>query len=187
MASDCTHVQHESLITSSRYDHFLPAVISNKSVNGFHATVAHSVTLSSSKHVRARCLRRTRALCWGINLTALLCAAFWQPCSLGTAQQVSPRSLKQLSMTVSLETALLLANCMGRYDKIGWHSASGAVQTLPTRTGTLWRFILPFTKSHSRCTLYTFNNSHVLAKWQWAFTAHNVKLLEKLPSLLRPW
>lgn len=163
MGSDCSHVQHEPLIISSRYDHFLPTVISNKSVNGLHATVSHSVTLSSSKHVRARGLRRTRALCWGINVTALLCAAFWQPCSLGTAQQVSPRSLKQLSMTVSLETAQLQANCMGRYDKIGWHSASGAVQTLSTRTGTLWRFIFPWTKSHSCCTLCTLYNSHTVA------------------------
>lgn len=170
MGSDCTHVQRESLIISSRYDHFLPTVISNKSVNGLHATVSHSVSLSSSKHVMATGLRRTRALCWGINMTALLCAAFWRPCSPGTAQQVSLPSLKQLFMTVSLETALLRANCTGRYDKLGWHSASGAVQTLSTRTGTLWRFIFPWTKSHpcfTSCTLY----GHILTKWQRAVGA----------------
>lgn len=111
------------------------------------------MTLSSSKCAERSRLRRTKTPRWSINTTALLFTALWQPCSLGRAQPVSPRALKQLSMTASL-VALLWAACMGGYDKVGWHSASGAVQMLPNRTGfTVWvRVTLSFRK---RLSLWT--------------------------------
>lgn len=113
---------------SSCADHFLPTVTSNEGTT--HHSRPLAATLRSSKRVRGS-LRKTRPLCPSINMTALLFTALWQPCSFGTAQWASPRSLKQLSMTVSRRAAPLQANWMGGYDKVGWHSASGAVQNAP--------------------------------------------------------
>lgn len=120
--SDCT--------CSTWVANFLSLFKYCKSVNGLHAMVEHSEALRSLKHVWAQ--RKSRALSWGINMTALISAAFWRPCVLSTARQASQRSLKQLSLTGSLGTPLLPAHCMGRCGKIGWRSVSGAVRTLPT-------------------------------------------------------
>lgn len=66
-------------------------------------TVIHSESRSSNILDRQRWPRvhlnvsegAARTLCWSINMTE----ASWQPRSLGTAQPLSPRSLKRLSVT----------------------------------------------------------------------------------------
>lgn len=123
-------------------DRFMPAVSFNESSRRFALQNKGPLTVAFSSAACAEASKRPQkdrefaeVLIWQ-RCSSLLSDS---PVASPQLRERSPRSLKQLSMSVRLGATALGANCMGGYDKVGWHIASGGVQMLTNRTGcTVW-------------------------------------------------